>query len=172
MAESAPAAGVLDGVRVAEFSQLIAAPFCGLTLLDLGAEVIKVEPRDGDALRSFPPYLDDGRSAQFRALNRGKRSVVADLATPGGRALAGELIAAADIVVENLGDARELLGVSHQDAARDRPELVWCSITGWGAGAPGRSIDPSLQAAMGLISITGEEGGGPVRIPVPLVDFM
>jgi CoA:oxalate CoA-transferase len=159
-------------VRVAEFSQLIAAPFCGMTLLDLGAEVIKVEPRDGDAMRSFPPYLDDGESAQFRALNRGKRGVVADLATSGGRALAAKLIAAADVVIENLGDSRGLLGVSYEDASRHRPELVWCSITGWGAGAPGRSIDPSLQAAMGLISITGEDGGGPARIPVPLVDFM
>jgi crotonobetainyl-CoA:carnitine CoA-transferase CaiB-like acyl-CoA transferase len=172
MAEPTVAAGVLAGVRVAEFSQLIAAPFCGLTLLDLGAEVIKVEPRDGDAMRTFPPYQDDGQSAQFRALNRGKRSVVADLATPGGRALAAKLIAAADVVVENLGDSRGLLGLSYEDAARDRPDLVWCSITGWGAGAPGRSIDPSIQAAMGLISITGEDGGGPARIPVPLVDFM
>jgi crotonobetainyl-CoA:carnitine CoA-transferase CaiB-like acyl-CoA transferase len=172
MAETTATAGVLEGVRVAEFSQLIAAPFCGLTLLDLGAEVIKVEPRDGDAMRGFPPYLGAGESAQFRALNRGKRSVVADLATAGGRAIAAKLIAEADVVVENLGDSRRLLGVSYEDATRERPELVWCSITGWGAGTPGRSIDPSLQAAMGLISITGEDGGGPARIPVPLVDFM
>src|SRR5581483_4631945 len=172
MAETAAAAGVLDGVHVVEFSQLIAAPFCGLTLLDLGADVTKVEPRDGDAMRGFPPYLDDGQSAQFRALNRGKRSVVADLATPGGRALAAKLIATADVVVENLGDSRGLLGVAYEDAAARRPELVWCAVTGWGAGAPGRSIDPSLQAAMGLISITGEKAGGPARIPVPLVDFM
>ncbi len=163
---------VLDGVRVVEFSQLIAAPFCGLTLLDLGAEVIKVEPRGGDPLREFPPYLDDGESAQFRALNRGKRSVVADLATSAGRELAARLIAAADVVIENLGDSRPLLGTSYEDAAARRPALVWCAITGWGADAPGRAIDPSLQAAMGLISITGEDGREPVRIPVPLVDFM
>jgi crotonobetainyl-CoA:carnitine CoA-transferase CaiB-like acyl-CoA transferase len=163
---------VLDGVRVVEFSQLIAAPFCGLTLLDLGADVIKVEPRRGDPLREFPPYLDDGESAQFRALNRGKRSVVADLATPGGRELAARLIAGADVVIENLGDSRALLGTSYDDAAARRPGLIWCAITGWGADSPGRAIDPSLQAAMGLISITGEEGGEPARIPVPLVDFM
>jgi len=163
---------VLDGVRVVEFSQLIAAPFCGLTLLDLGAEVIKVESRSGDPLRKFPPYLDDGESAQFRALNRGKRSVVADLATPGGSALARKLIKSADVVIENLGNSRALLGIGYEDAAARRPELVWCAISGWGADAPGRAIDPSLQAAMGLISITGENGGGPARIPVPLVDFM
>ena len=75
MPAAAPLPRVLEGVRVAEFSQLIAAPFCGLTLLDLGAEVIKVEAPGGDAMRGFPPYLEDGQSAQFRALNRGKRSV-------------------------------------------------------------------------------------------------
>jgi crotonobetainyl-CoA:carnitine CoA-transferase CaiB-like acyl-CoA transferase len=163
---------LLEGVRVVEFSQLIAAPFCGLTLLDLGAEVIKVEPRTGDAMRQFPPRLDDGESALFRALNRGKRSVVADLATPSGVALAAKLIANADVVIENLGDARALLDLSFEDAAARRPQLVWCAVTGWGADAPGRSIDPSLQAAMGMISITGEDRGGPVRVPVPVVDFM
>jgi crotonobetainyl-CoA:carnitine CoA-transferase CaiB-like acyl-CoA transferase len=163
---------ILDGVRVVEFSQLIAAPFTGLTLLDLGAEVIKAEAPAGDAMRHFPPFLDGGESALFRALNRGKRSVLADLASPEGQALAAGLIAAADVVIENLGDARRLLGVSFEQAAARRPGLVWCAITGWGVDAPGRSIDPSLQAAMGMISITGEQDGGPARIPVPLVDFM
>src|SRR5438270_9468410 len=128
-----PDPSVLQGLPVAEFSQLIAAPFCGLTLLDLGAEVVKVEPRAGDAMRRFPPYLDDGESALFRVLNRGKRSVIADLATPEGRDLAAKLIGAADVVVENLGDARELLGVSFDDALARRPQLVWCGNPGWGA---------------------------------------
>lgn len=163
---------ILDGIRVVEFSQLIAAPFTGLTLLDLGAEVIKVEAPAGDAMREFPPQLDDGQSALFRALNRGKRGVVADLTTPAGQALAARLIDTADVVVDNLGDARRLLGVDFEQAAALRPHLVWCAITGWGVEAPGRSIDPSLQAAMGMISITGEQDGGPARIPVPLVDFM
>ena len=155
-----------------EFSQLIAAPFCGLTLLDLGAQVTKVEAPGGDAMRQFPPQLNNGQSALFRALNRGKRSVVADLSSPSGRALALRLIGAADVVVENLGDARPLLGVSFEEASVADPHLIWCAITGWGAGSPGRSIDPSLQATMGMISITGEPHGGPARIPVPLVDFM
>jgi crotonobetainyl-CoA:carnitine CoA-transferase CaiB-like acyl-CoA transferase len=157
---------------VVEFSQLIAAPFTGLTLLDLGADVVKVEAPVGDAMREFPPALDSGQSALFRALNRGKRGVVADLGSPEGRALAGQLIGTADVVIENLGDARRLLGVTFEQASADRPRLVWCAITGWGAESPGRSIDPSLQAAMGMISITGEQDGGPARIPVPLVDFM
>jgi crotonobetainyl-CoA:carnitine CoA-transferase CaiB-like acyl-CoA transferase len=167
-----PATPILDGVRVVEFSQLIAAPFCGLTLVDLGAEVIKVEAPVGDAMRQFPPFLDSGESALFRSLNRGKRSVVADLSRPDGQALAARLIGAADVVIENLGDARGLLGVSYEEASALRPALVWCAVTGWGADSPGRSIDPSLQAAMGMISITGEQDGRPARIPVPLVDFM
>lgn len=167
-----PPAPILHGVRVVEFSQLIAAPFCGLTLLDLGAEVIKVESPSGDAMREFPPQLDSGESALFRALNRGKRSVTIDLTSPAGRELAARLIATADVVVENLGDARRLLGLSFAQASAQHPELVWCAITGWGAQSPGRSIDPSLQAAMGMISITGEANGPPARIPVPLVDFM
>jgi crotonobetainyl-CoA:carnitine CoA-transferase CaiB-like acyl-CoA transferase len=167
-----PTAPILDGVRVVEFSQLIAAPFCGLTLLDLGAEVIKVEAPTGDTMRQFPPQLDNGESALFRALNRGKRSVTVDLTSPAGRTLTARLIASADVVVENLGDARRLLGLDFTQATAIQPQLVWCAITGWGAEAPGRSIDPSLQAAMGMISITGEANGGPARIPVPLVDFM
>jgi crotonobetainyl-CoA:carnitine CoA-transferase CaiB-like acyl-CoA transferase len=168
-----PSAGpVLDGVRVVELSQLIAAPFCGLTLLYLGAEVIKVEPPAGDPMRGFPPYLPDGESGMFRALNRGKRGVVVDLTQAPGQALAAPLLETADVVVENLGDVRAQLGLSYEDLAARRPGLVWCAITGLGAAAGGRAIDPSLQAAMGMISITGEEDGGPARIPVPLVDFM
>jgi crotonobetainyl-CoA:carnitine CoA-transferase CaiB-like acyl-CoA transferase len=169
MRKTAP---ILEGIRVVEFAQLIAAPFCALTLVDLGAQVVKVESPAGDAMRQFPPQLDSGQSALFRALNRGKRSVVADLTSPEGRALAAALIARADVVIENLAEARGLLGVSYDRAAAARPGLVWCAITGWGAAAPGRSIDPSLQAATGMISITGETDGGPARIPVPLVDFM
>lgn len=163
---------ILQGIRVVELAQLIAAPFCALTLLDLGAQVIKVESPAGDAMRRFPPQLDSGESALFRALNRGKRSVVADLTGPEGQALAAGLIAQADVVIDNLAEARALIGLSYEEAAASRPELVWCAITGWGVEAPGRSIDPSLQAAMGMISITGEANGGPARIPVPLVDFM
>src|SRR4051794_27711344 len=95
-------ARILSGGRVVEFSQLIAAAFCGLSLLDLVAEVIKVEAPTGDTMRQFPPHLGDGQSALFRALNRGKRSVVTDLTSPAGRALAAKLIGAADVVVENL----------------------------------------------------------------------
>ena len=163
---------LLDGVRVVEFSQLIAAPFAGLTLLDLGAEVVKVEPPGGDPARGFPPPLEDGASAFFEVLNRGKRGVVADLRSSEGRASAAELIATADVVIESLGAAREALGVSYEQASADRRALVWCSISGWGRDRPDRAIDPSVQAAMGMISITGTADGPPVRIQFPLIDLM
>src|SRR3954447_6199674 len=94
---------LLEGLRVVEFSQLIAAPLCGLTLGDLGADVIKVEPPAGDDARSFPPLLADGTSAFFHALNRGKRGVVLDLADPAARDTARRFAERADVVVENLG---------------------------------------------------------------------
>src|SRR5215210_2074670 len=96
---------LLEGLRVVEFSSLIAAPFCGLTLGDLGADVVKVESPGGDDARSFPPLLPDGSSAFFHALNRGKRGVVLDLADPSGRETARRLADGADVVIENLGEA-------------------------------------------------------------------
>jgi crotonobetainyl-CoA:carnitine CoA-transferase CaiB-like acyl-CoA transferase len=171
-----PSAGdrgrLLDGIRVVEFSRLIAAPFCGLTLADLGAEVVKVEPPGGDETRLYPPILADGESAFFRALNRGKRGIVLDLTDGGGRATARRLVERADVVVENLGDPAARLGFGYEDAARDNERLVWCSVTGLGAGRGGRAVDPSLQASIGLMALTGEPDGPPLRVPVPLVDLM
>src|SRR5919198_1883340 len=105
----------LEGLRVVEFSQLIAAPFCGLTLADLGAEVVKVESPAGDDARSFPPFLEDGRSAFFQALNRGKRGAVLDLSAAPGREAARKLAERADVVIENLGDAAVRLRVGYED---------------------------------------------------------
>ena len=162
---------LLAGVRVVEFSQLIAAPFCGLTLGDLGADVIKVEPPPGDPSRAFGPWLDEGESGFFHALNRGKRGVELDLSKPAERDLGARLIDAADVVVENVPGLTAGLGVTYDDAADRNPRLVWCSITGLGMDRGGRAADPSLQAAMGLMSLTGERGGPPLRVPVPLVDY-
>jgi crotonobetainyl-CoA:carnitine CoA-transferase CaiB-like acyl-CoA transferase len=161
---------MLDGLRVVEFSRLIAAPFCGLTLADLGADVVKVEPPGGDDTRTFPPVGDDGDSAYFAALNRGKRSVVLDLDDGGDREKAHLLVERADVVVENIGAER--IGVDHADAAAANPRLIWLSVTGLGAGRGGRALDPSLQASMGLMALTGEPGGPPLRVPVPVIDLM
>ncbi|MFL5780514.1 MAG: CaiB/BaiF CoA transferase family protein [Thermoleophilaceae bacterium] len=163
---------LLEGLRVVEFSQLIAAPLCGLSLFDLGADVVKVEPPAGDDARGFPPFLADGTSAFFHALNRGKRGVVLDLSDAAGRDTARRLVESADVVIENLGDPATRLGFGYEEASSENGRLVWCSVTGLGAGQGGRAVDPTLQASMGLMALTGESGGPPLRVPVPLIDLM
>ncbi|MDQ3934220.1 MAG: CoA transferase [Actinomycetota bacterium] len=163
---------LLEGLRVVELSRLIAAPFCGLTLADLGADVVKVEPPGGDDTRTFPPVGPGGESAYFRALNRGKRSVGLDLGDAADRETARRLVERADVVVENLGTAAAQLGFGYEEAAAANERLVWCSVTGLGAGRGGRALDPSLQASIGLMALTGEPGGPPLRVPVPVIDLM
>ena len=163
---------MLEGLRVVEFSRLIAAPFCGLTLADLGADVVKVESPAGDDTRTFPPVAPGGESAYFHALNRGKRGVVVDLDDADGLQTARRLVERADVVVENLGAAASRLGFGYEEASGANERLVWCSITGLGAGRGGRALDPTLQASMGLMALTGEPEGPPLRVPVPLIDLM
>jgi crotonobetainyl-CoA:carnitine CoA-transferase CaiB-like acyl-CoA transferase len=165
-------ARLLEGLRVVELARLIAAPFCGLTLADLGADVVKVESPGGDDTRTFPPVVSGGESAYFQALNRGKRGIVLDLSEAGDRESARRLVDRADVVIENLGAAGARLGFGYDDASARNERLVWCSVTGLGAGRGGRALDPSLQASMGLMALTGEPGGAPLRVPVPLVDLM
>ena len=172
MSPDGPPQRLLEGLRVVELARLIAAPLCGLTLADLGADVVKVESPGGDDTRAFPPVDASGESAYFQALNRGKRSVVLDLGDAGGVAAARRLVAGADVVVENLGAAGRRLGLGYEEASAANERLVWCSVTGLGAGRGGRALDPSLQASMGLMALTGEPGGPPLRVPVPLVDLM
>jgi crotonobetainyl-CoA:carnitine CoA-transferase CaiB-like acyl-CoA transferase len=163
---------ILEGLRVVELARLVAAPFCGLTLADLGADVVKVESPGGDDTRTFPPVGPGGESAYFQALNRGKRGIVLDLSDAGDLETVRRLIERADVVVENLGAAAARLGFGYEDVAAANEKLVWCSVTGLGAGRGGRALDPSLQASMGLMALTGEPGGPPLRVPVPLVDLM
>ena len=167
----ADSSAILAGVRVLEFSQLIAAPLCGLTLLDHGADVIKVEPPGGEYTRTLEPFLDNGESAYFHMLNRGKRGVACDLRSDRGAAFVRALIDSADIVVESVGGAAGGLP-GYEDAAASNPKVIWCSITGMGRGSPGRAIDPTLQASIGMMALTGEPDRPPMRLPVPLVDFM
>jgi crotonobetainyl-CoA:carnitine CoA-transferase CaiB-like acyl-CoA transferase len=164
--------GILEGIRVVEFSHLIAAPLCGLTLEDMGAEVIKVEPPEGDYTRTLEPILAPGVSGYFQMLNRGKRGVSLDLRAENGRELARRLIDSADIVVESLGEGRAALGTDYEEASSQNEKLIWCSISGYGRGEAGRAIDPTLQASMGMMALTGEPDRPPMRLPVPLVDFM
>jgi crotonobetainyl-CoA:carnitine CoA-transferase CaiB-like acyl-CoA transferase len=167
----------LADLRILDFSRVLAGPLATMVLADLGAEVLKVErPGVGDDTRAWgPPYDAAGQATYFQALNRNKDSVVLDLADPAGVARALELAAGADVVVENFRPGlMDGLGLGYETLAARRPGLVYCSITGFGAGAgaalPG--YDLLVQALGGLMSITGEPAGGPQKVGVALVDVI
>ncbi len=167
----------LAPLRVVDFSRILAGPFATMMLADLGADVTKVErPGSGDDTRTWgPPFDDAGRATYFQAVNRNKRSVALDLADPAGRERAAELIAGADVVVENFRPGTMArLGLDYESARATNPGLVYCSITGFGSGAgaelPG--YDLLLQALGGLMSITGEPEGEPQKVGVALVDVL
>ena len=167
----------LAGVRVADLSRVLAGPYCTMVLADLGADVIKVErPEGGDETRSWGPPFAGGEAAYYLSVNRGKRSCALDLSQPEGRALALELCAAADVVIENfkVGGA-DRLGVGYEQVRERNPTVVYCSITGFGSerepsGRPG--YDFVAQAESGLMSITGPEDGPPYKVGVALVDVL
>jgi crotonobetainyl-CoA:carnitine CoA-transferase CaiB-like acyl-CoA transferase len=167
----------LAGVRVADLSRVLAGPYCTMVLADLGADVVKVErPEGGDETRSWGPPFAGGEAAYYLSVNRGKRSCALDLSQPEGRALALELCASADIVVENfkVGGA-ERLGVGYEQVRDRNPRVVYCSITGFGSERtpPGRpGYDFVAQAESGLMSITGPEEGPPYKVGVALVDVL
>jgi len=171
------AAAALDQVRILDFSRVLAGPLATMVLADLGAEVTKVErPGVGDDTRSWgPPYDAHGTATYFLSVNRNKDAIALDLATPEGRGRARELALAADVLVENFRPGvMERLGLGYEQLTADRPELVYCSITGFGRGAgaelPG--YDLLVQAVGGLMSITGEPDGPPQKVGVALVDVV
>jgi len=164
----------LAGVRVLEFCQVAAGPFCGLLLADFGADVVKVEPPEGDALRAWPP-LSGGFSENFASLNRGKRSIALDLKQPADHALALRLADEADVIVENnRPGVMQRLGLGPAALAARRPQAVYCSISAYGQDGPRGGeggFDLTIQAAAGVMSVTGEPGGAPVKAGVPIADF-
>src|ERR1700735_1038949 len=137
----APTASALGDGRILDFSRVLAGPFATMMLADLGAEVIKLErPGVGDETRSWgPPNDEDGNATYFQAVNRNKASVAVDLASDAGLAHARELAATADVVVENFRpDVMDKLGLGYETVSASNPRLVFCSITGFGAGAGAR----------------------------------
>jgi crotonobetainyl-CoA:carnitine CoA-transferase CaiB-like acyl-CoA transferase len=168
--------GPLEGLLVADFSRVLAGPFATMLLGDLGADVVKVEhPAGGDETRGWgPPWYGD-HSTYYLAVNRNKRSIALDLKTDAGRRAARALAARADVLVENFkAGAAERLGLGYEEAGRDNPGLVWCSISGFGRG-PGADLpgyDFLVQAMSGLMSITGPAGGEPTKVGVALVDVL
>jgi crotonobetainyl-CoA:carnitine CoA-transferase CaiB-like acyl-CoA transferase len=166
----------LAGVRVLEVGNYMAGPFCGMQLADLGADVIKVEPPvGGDMVRSTAPFLD-GESSNFVRLNRNKRSVALDLKDPRGSDVFRRLVRTADVVVENLRPgAMARLGLDYQRLSELNPRLVYVAASGWGQDGPLAQLaglDIMAQARSGLMSITGEPDGGPVKVGVPICDLV
>ena len=169
----------LAGIRVVEFCHVAAGPFCGMLLADYGAEVTKVEPLDGDAMRQWPPIShgssDKGFSENFASINRGKRSIALDLKDPASRDLARDLVMASDVVIENnRPGAMARLGLGWDWFGPRKPSLIYCSISAFGQDGPRGAeggFDLTIQAAAGVMSVTGEPEGAPVKAGVPLVDF-
>ena len=164
----------LAGVRVVEFCQVAAGPFCGMLLADFGAEVVKVEPPEGDAMRQWPP-ITGGFSENFASINRGKRSVALDLKDPASRDAARALVLEADVLVENSRPGvMQRLGLGWDWFGPRKPALIYCSISAFGQDGPRGcegGFDLTIQAAAGVMSVTGEPDGAPVKAGVPLVDF-
>ncbi|MGW0472322.1 CaiB/BaiF CoA transferase family protein [Streptomyces coeruleorubidus] len=169
--------GALDGLRIADFSRVLAGPYATMLLADLGANVVKVErPGTGDDTRAWhPPADQDGTSTYFLGVNRNKRSIVLDLNTEAGRERARALVGESDVLVENFRPGTmERLGLGHEELRARKPELIYCSISGFGSGA-GAAIpgyDLLVQAVGGLMSVTGEAHGEPVKAGVALVDVI
>ena len=181
-------AGPLSHIRALDLSRVLAGPWCGQNLADLGAEVIKIErPEKGDDSRAFgPPWLKDGsgrdtkESAYFASANRGKKSVTVNLARTEGQRIVRELARQADVLIENykVGDLARY-GLGYDDLRQLNPRLVYASVTGFGQTGPYRErpgYDFMIQGMGGVMSITGERddqpGGGPQRVGIPIADIM
>jgi crotonobetainyl-CoA:carnitine CoA-transferase CaiB-like acyl-CoA transferase len=167
----------LEGILVADFSRVLAGPFASMTLGDLGAEVIKVErPDGGDDTRTWGPPWRDDQSTYFLGLNRNKRSVALDLGDPGDLELARELAGRADVLLESFRPGLMARWGLDGDTLRERnPGLVTCSITAFGSGEAGAALpgyDFLLQAMGGLMSITGEPDGRPLKVGSAVVDLV
>ncbi len=169
------AAPPLAGIRVLEVGNYMAGPFCGLQLADLGADVVKVEnPAGGDLARLLEPVVD-GESGNFARLNRDKRSIAIDLKQERGKEVFRRLAARADVIVENLrpGTMREL-GLAPDDLLEANSRLVYCAVTGWGLDGPYAdrpALDIIVQAKSGLMSVTGDADGPPMKVGVAISDL-
>lgn len=166
----------LDGITVLDLTHVLAGPFASATLRDLGARIVKVErPGKGDDTRAFPPFVQ-GESAYFAALNHGKWSIALDLKAPADRAVFDRLLARADILVENFRPgAMERLGYGWEDLRPRFPRLIYGAVSGFGHTGPEAAkpaYDMVVQARGGVMSITGEEGGPPVRVGASIGDIV
>jgi formyl-CoA transferase len=171
------AKGLLDGIRVLDLSRVLAGPYCTMVLGDLGADVIKVEePNRGDDTRQWgPPFTKSGISAYFISANRNKRSLTLNIKSPEGLKILRDLISKCDVLVENFKvGTLEKLGLSYAELIKIKPDLIYCTITGYGYSGPMKDrpgYDFISQAQGGLMSITGPADGEPVRVGIAIVDI-
>ncbi|MDO8944580.1 MAG: CoA transferase, partial [Desulfobacterales bacterium] len=166
----------LTGIRVLDFTQVIAGPVATMLLGDLGAEVIKIEPPEGDAQRHIGETNLGGESVGFFSVNRNKKSVVVDMRQESGRAFVQALAGDVDIVIENFRPGvADRLGIGYEALAVSNPKLIYCSVTGFGRTGPYKDragMDQIIQAFSGVMQLTGSQQTGPLRTGFPLVDLM
>lgn len=166
----------LAGYRILDLTTFLSGPFCTQILADLGAEVVKVESPEGDSSRAIPPHFVGAESAYFLGINRNKRSVAIDLKREQGLALVRQLIAAADVVVENFRPGVPArMGLDIAALRAEHPRLIWASISGFGQNGPWRdqpAYDMIVQALSGVMSLTGEAGRPAVRLGIPAGDMV
>ena len=165
----------LEGMRVLDCTQIMAGPFCTLLLADMGADVIKIErPEGGDDIRHTGPFID-GWSAPFLGVNRNKRSVALDLRSDAGREIFKKLVSSSDVMVQNFRPGTlQRMGLSYSDLQPIRPELIYCSISGFGNTGPYShrgGFDLVAQGMSGLMSFTGMPDSPPVKVGVPITDL-
>ena len=164
----------LAGVKVVEFCQVLAGPFAGCLLADMGADVIKVESPEGDLMRQWPPILD-GYSQYFASVNRNKRSIVLDLKQNSDKAAARKLALSADILLENFRPGvMAKFGLDYASLSKDHPALVYCSVSAFGQTGPRATeggFDMTVQAMSGVMSVTGDKDGRPAKCGIPIADF-
>jgi crotonobetainyl-CoA:carnitine CoA-transferase CaiB-like acyl-CoA transferase len=166
----------LDGTTVLDLTRVLAGPYCTMLLADMGARVIKIErPGRGDDTREWGPPFVGGESSYFLTVNRNKESVAVDFKHPEGRRIIDQLLARADVLVENFQPGTlDAIGLGYTDVAARHPRLIYCSITGYGLTGPQRDrpgYDAVAQAEGGLMSLTGPEGGDPYRLGVAIADI-
>lgn len=170
------AVGALAGIRVLDISRILGGPYCGQILGDHGADVLKIEPPQGDDTRTWGPPFKDGVASYYMGLNRNKRVQHLDLASSEGRSRLLELVEQADVLVENFKiGTMERWGLGYEILSAKFPRLIWCRVSGFGSDGPLGALpgyDAAIQAMSGVMSVNGEAGGGTLRVGLPVVDMV
>lgn len=168
--------GALAGIRVLDISRILGGPYCGQILGDHGADVLKVEPPQGDDTRTWGPPFKDGVASYYHGLNRNKRTMHLDLGSAEGREALLALVAEADVLIENFKTGTmERWGIGYEALSERFPRLVWCRVSGFGSDGPLGALpgyDAAVQAMTGIMSVNGEAEGGPLRVGLPVVDMV